>query len=280
LEIAFSKMHGLGNDFIIIDNRACEIVGHPADFVKKICDRHFGAGADGLILIQDSGKADFKMALFNSDGSEAEMSGNGMRCFARYVYEKMGTKKEIISVETGAGIIIPAIILKDGKVLAIEVDMGTPKLRRADIPMVGIAAEKVLDEELTVEGTKFKASFANMGNPHCVIFVDDIASIDLDRFGPVLENHSLFPERINVHFVQVLNDKELTMESWERGVGETLACGTGASASVVLANLTGRSGRRVLVHTPGGNLVIEWNEEDHVILTGPAETVCSGTYYY
>ncbi|MFH0886726.1 MAG: diaminopimelate epimerase [bacterium] len=280
MEINYSKLHGLGNDFIVIDNRDCEIVGHHNEFARSICDRHFGVGADGLMLVNCSDKADFKMTLYNSDGGEAEMSGNGIRCFAKYVYEKMDPKKELFSVDTKAGIILPAIILKDKKVVAIEVDMGAPHFKRSEIPMKGKESSLVLDEELKVDDSSFKINLANMGNPHCVIFVTDLGKVDIGKWGPRIENHQLFPERINVHFVQVINDKEISMLTWERGVGETLACGTGASASVALANKSKRTGKRVLVHTPGGNLIIELNDENHVILTGPAEFISSGVYYY
>src|SRR3989339_2022208 len=232
----FTKMHGLGNDFIVIDARSEKL--DELNFKQlaiELCDRHFGIGADGLLIVWPSKKAHYRMQILNPDGSEPEMCGNGIRCFAKYVYEKDKLKEEVLSVETLAGILLPAVILSPtGEVEGVEVDMGGPK-----------------DEgEIELSGFKFKK--ISMGNPHAVTFVDDLSKINLFEIGPKIENDSHFPNRTNVEFVKVLNDKELEVIVWERGAGETLACGTGACACVAASGK-----KRVLVHLPGGNLDIE-----------------------
>jgi diaminopimelate epimerase len=258
----FTKYQGLGNDFVLIDSRK-----EPLDKldVKKlamdICDRHFGVGADGLLIVWPSKKAHYRMQVINPDGSEAEMCGNGIRCFAKYVYETDQLKEEVISVETLAGTILPAVILENGKVIVIEVDMGTPR-----------------DEgEVKLEGFTFRK--ISMGNPHAVSLVDNLTAVDLPEIGPKIETNPHFPNRTNVEFSRVINNKEIEVAVWERGVGETLACGTGACASVFAANQAGKVGRRVLVHLPGGNLDIELTEDGHVLMRGPAEKVFEGDYY-
>ena len=257
----FLKYHGLGNDFVLIDGRKENLEG--IDLKKlaiDICDRHFGVGADGLLIVFPSQKAHYRMQIFNPDGSEAEMCGNGIRCFAKYVYETDQLKEEVISVETLAGTVLPAVILENGKVVAVEVDMGQPK-----------------DEgEVTLEGFVFKK--ISMGNPHAVTFVEDLTQVNLGDIGPKIENDQHFPNRTNVEFVKVINDKEIEVAVWERGAGETLACGTGACAAMVACALLGKTGRRVLVHLPGGNLDIEWAEDNHVLMRGPAEKVFEGNY--
>ncbi|MCU0641146.1 MAG: diaminopimelate epimerase [Candidatus Margulisbacteria bacterium] len=256
----FVKMQGLGNDFILIDSRKTDLANTDLkELAIKLCDRHFGVGADGLIIVWPSKKAHYRMQIINPDGSEAEMCGNGIRCFAKYVYETDQLKEEVISVETLAGTMLPAVILDKGTVLAVEVDMGTPK-----------------DEgEVKLSGYNFKK--ISTGNPHAVAFVPDVNAIDLPVVGPQVENDPHFPNRTNVEFVQVLSDKEIEVVVWERGAGETLACGTGACACVVAANLAGKTGRRVLVRLPGGNLDIEWNDDDHILMRGPATTVFEGS---
>ena len=255
----FIKMHGLGNDFVLLDSRKEKLEGFDLKkLALDLCDRHFGVGADGLLIVWPSQKAHYRMQVINPDGSEAEMCGNGIRCFTRYVYETDKLKEEVISVETLAGTILPAVLLENGKLIAVEVDMGIPK-----------------DEgEVTLRGHTFKQ--ISMGNPHAVAFVEDHSGINLGEIGPKIETDKHFPNRTNVEFVKVLNDKEIDVVVWERGVGETLACGTGACAAVVTANLAGKTGRRVLVHLPGGNLDIEWNEDNHVLMRGPAEKVFEG----
>lgn len=266
-DIQFVKMQGTGNDFILIDQRpgAENIIAENElpDIAKRLCDRNFGIGADGLILILPSGKADHRMRIINSDGSEAEMCGNGIRCFTRYVWESSEEKKDVISVETLAGIMVPAPIIEGDSFVGVEVDMGEP------------AVESV-KEPLKIENLDFSINKISMGNPHCVIFVEDLQSIRLKEIGPVIENLPQFPNRTNVEFVQVLNDREITLKVWERGAGETLACGTGACASVVAASLNNLTGKKVVVHLPGGDIGIEWAPDNHIIMRGPAEKVFEG----
>jgi len=280
-KIKFTKMHGLGNDFIIVDCINDEfIVPDLRAFTKEVCNRNFGVGADGLILIESSKSADYKMRIINSDGSEAEMCGNGVRCFAKYIYDTRENKKEIISVETLRGIVLPAVILLEGKVVAIEVDMGEPILERAKIPMTGKNSERVIDEEIKFEHHYFVGTAVSMGNPHFVIFVNNLDEVNVPYIGPKIEHLPIFPKRTNVEFVKIESSKEATIELWERGSGRTLACGTGACAVLIAGVLTGRLKRKCVVNLPGGSLSIEWSIEDnHVFLTGPAETVFEGVYY-
>ncbi|MFH1429662.1 MAG: diaminopimelate epimerase [Candidatus Margulisiibacteriota bacterium] len=275
----FTKMHGLGNDFIILDAIENDLSGvNYADFAIKYCNRNFGIGADGLIVVERSTVADATMRIFNSDGSEPEMCGNGIRCFARYVYDKGEIKKEVISVETKAGIIVPALIFEGEAVRAIEVDMGEPRLLRKEIPMIGgDPDQRVIDEKITILKSEFRITAVSMGNPHCIIFVDDVHKTDVINIGRYIENMELFPEKTNVEFIQIIDKKNIMMRVWERGVGETLACGTGACASAVASVLTGRTDRDVMVQLAGGNLKIEWQKEDnHIYMTGTAETVFTG----
>jgi diaminopimelate epimerase len=257
----FVKMHGTGNDFILIDSRKESLEGLDlAKFAIKLCDRHYGIGADGLLVVYPSKSADARMKVVNSDGSEAEMCGNGIRCFAKYLFETAEPKKEIFSIETAAGVIIPSIIQHNGRTAVIEVDMGEPH----DIKPASVK--------------KYDATLVSMGNPHCVIFVKDLNAVKLDADGPEIENMKMFPNRTNVEFVKVENRNEITVRVWERGAGETLACGTGACASVVAAVNEDLTAKDVLVHLPGGNLEIEWQADGHVILRGPAETVFEGDF--
>ena len=273
----FTKMHGIGNDFVVIDAHYRAL---PEDTLpeisRRLCHRKFGIGADGLILILDSDSADFRMRMFNPDGSEPEMCGNGIRCFAKYVHDHGLTSDRRITVETGAGILPLDLQVSEHRVDSVRVDMGPPYLRRDEIPMGGSGSSPVIGEHIVVDGTDFALTAVSMGNPHAVIFTDDAAAIPLDRVGPRIETHPLFPARANVHFVQVQSTEEITMRTWERGAGATLACGTGACASVVAAILNGRTGRRVLAHLPGGDLLVEWTEDNHVYMTGPAVEVFEG----
>lgn len=263
-DISFIKMQGTGNDFVLVDQRASDIPDNDfASISKTVCDRHFGIGADGLILVMKSSKADFKMRIFNPDGSEAEMCGNGIRCFCRYVYETSEEKKDVISVETLAGIMVPAVIIENGQFVGVEVDMGKPVI-------------EAQNEKLIVEGQEFKINKISMGNPHCVIFVKSIDEIDISKIGPIIENLPQFPNRTNVEFVEVLKKNEIRLKVWERGAGETLACGTGACACVVAAASLSLTGRKVKINLPGGVLEIEWEEDDHVVMRGPAEKVFEG----
>jgi len=282
MKISFVKMHGLGNDFILTDclNKSLGDSSFLSYLAKKLCDRNFGIGADGLILILPSSKADLRMRIFNFDGSEAQMCGNGIRCFAKYAYENKLISKNKFAVETLAGIITPELIfqdLKNKKVLRIKVNMGTPKLRRRETPMNGEDTPKVVNETLKINLEQtFKITCVSMGNPHCIIFVDDVQSIPVDEIGPKIENHSFFPEKTNVEFIHILNRKEINFRVWERGVGETLACGTGACAALVAAVLNNKTDRKATIHLQGGDLDIQWANDGNIYMTGPAELVFRG----
>jgi len=269
------KMHGLGNDFVIFDGLRATLPGAPAGLAPRICDRHFGVGADGLVLIGPSAQADIRMRIFNPDGSEAEMCGNAIRCVARYVYERGYVRDVRIRVETLAGVVECRLMVWNGRVIAVRVDMGVPRLERAEIPMTGPPGQ-VVEEPLAVAGTTMGVTAVSMGNPHAVVFVEDVEAIDLATVGPAIENHPAFPRRTNVEFVQILGPRELRVRVWERGAGATLACGTGACAAVVAGALAGRSGRQATVHLPGGDLEVAWATEGHVYMTGPAEEVFEG----
>ena len=271
----FTKMHGLGNDFILVDDREEKICSY-GEIARELCDRHFGVGADGLIIILPSNQYDLKMRIFNADGSEPEMCGNGIRCFARFVYDKGILPKEEMKIETLAGLRIPRLKFEQGRLTGIQVDMGEPSLNRSDVPITG-DGETAVNELLEVEGQSFYFTAVSMGNPHCVIFVDSLDGFPLEKIGPKIESHSLFPKKTNVEFVEVKSDEELRMQVWERGSGKTLACGTGACATGVAAIANKKTGRRVTVHLDGGDLEIYWNEKDnHVYMTGPALTVFEG----
>jgi diaminopimelate epimerase len=272
----FVKMHGLGNDYVYVD---CfhERVSEPARLARRISDRHFGVGGDGLILILPSEVADARMRIFNADGSEAQMCGNGIRCLAKYVYESGIARKPELTIETLAGNLRLRLFTADGVVERVRVDMGMPRLRRQDIPMLG-QGEPVLGETLTVADRQFEATCLSMGNPHCVIYVDDVANYPVTHYGPLLEHHPQFPQRTNVEWVQWMNRREIRQRTWERGSGETLACGTGACAATVASVLTGKTERAVTVHLLGGDLEVEWAADDHVYMTGPAVEVFRGEW--
>lgn len=271
----FTKMQGIGNDFILINLIKTKLSEDYSTLAKRVCDRHFGIGADGLILLLPSNFVELRARFFNPDGSEAEMCGNGMRCLAKYLYERKLVKRKEFKVETKAGIIIPKLILSDDQVEAIEVDMGIPQLKRIDIPMEG-EGERVVDEELKIDDKKFKITALSLGNPHCLLFVERLDSSLVSEVGPQIENHPLFPQRTNVEFVQVLNKEEIELRVWERGVGETLACGSGACAAVVGCVLNDKTERKVKVHLRGGDLLVEWRDNDHLYLTGEAREVFEG----
>lgn len=273
----FSKWQGVGNDFAIIEGRMAKLGEYQA-MSRAVCDRHFGIGADGLVVVLPSDKADFQMKIFNSDGSEADMCGNATRCFARYVYEAGLTKLTEFSIDTLAGIIRPRLLFEDGKVISVRVDMGEPKLERGLIPLTGDSQARAVDEVMTVGNKTYRFTGLNIGNPHCVIFVDDVEQLDIQAEGKPIEVHPLYPRKTNVEFVQVIDPQTLRMRVWERGAGPTLACGTGTCASVVAAVLNGKTGRKVLVHLDGGDLTIEWGEDNHVYKTGPAIEVFRGEY--
>ncbi len=276
--IPFIKYQGLGNDYIYINTIDNE-VNHPQELAKKISHRNFGVGADGLILVQKSVKADYKMRIFNADGSEAEMCGNGIRGFAKYLYDYGFTKSKTLTIETLAGIKNIIIETKRNKADQITVDMGEPQLERSLIPMLGDEG-KVINESIELEdAVRFDITAISMGNPHAVIFVEDTENFPVTKYGPLVENHSLFPNRTNVEFIQIINDKEIIQRTWERGSGETLACGTGASAAVVAGNLIEKLSEKVTVHLKGGDLKIHWDKtSNHVFMKGPAVEVFKGKW--
>jgi diaminopimelate epimerase len=278
MTLPFTKMHGLGNDFVVVDGLATDVP--PLDALRPhlafIGDRKFGVGFDQFLYVAGSDKADFAMPIFNTDGSEAEMCGNGIRAFAKFVYERGYTNKETITVDTKAGVLTLVLTVAEGIVRSVRVNMGKPRLERSEMPMTG-ASGHVRDEPLDVDGTIFRLTAVSMGNPHVVYFVDETSEERINTFGTLLENHPVFPKRTNVHEVQVLSPTEIRMLTWERGAGRTLACGTGACASVVACILNDKTERDVLVHLPGGDLRIEWASDDApVYMTGPATEVFTG----
>lgn len=279
-EMRFTKMEGLGNDYIYVDCMAGEPASDWENLSIRMSDRHFGVGADGIILIMPSKVADFRMRMFNADGSEGKMCGNGSRCVAKYVYDNGLTRKTEVTLETLAGIKVLKMHLgADGKVDTVTVDMGEPILTAAEVPALS-ASERMVEETLpTAKHGDFAVTVVSMGNPHGVIFVDEITDELVLGAGPELERHSAFPDRANIEFVKVIDGETVQMRVWERGSGETLACGTGACATAVAAALTGRTNRKVTVKLIGGDLSIEWNEKDnHVYMTGPARTVFTGVW--
>ena len=274
--IKFWKMHGLGNDYVVIDNRD-QIIGdkQAAALAKKLCERRFSVGADGLLLVCNSAVADVKMRIFNSDGSEAEMCGNGIRCFAKYCYENGIVKKNEFPIETLSGIKYVWLTVKDTEVKTVKVDMGAPNWERSSLPMLGEGT--CINEELEIDEEIYNVTCLSMGNPHCVIFVDKVDEFPVEYVGPMVENHPSFPKRTNVGFVQVLNKNELKVRVWERGCGETLACGTGTCAAVAAANKLGKVGAKVTVHVLGGDLQVEVGKS--LFLSGAAEKVFQGTLF-
>jgi diaminopimelate epimerase len=286
----FTKMHGLGNDYVYIDCIRNPPPRHPAELSIKASDRHFGIGSDGLILICPSERADVRMRMFNADGSEAEMCGNGVRCVAKYAYDHGLTKNNPMTVETGRGILTLRLEIKAGKVERVTVDMGEPILDAEKIPTT-LGGHRIINQPLPTNigyesqrrivacRLDARVTCVSMGNPHAVLYCDDVSKAPIETVGPLLENDSVFPRRINVHFVQVQSPAEVTMRTWERGSGITLACGTGACAVAVAGVLTGRTGRELLAHLPGGDLQLCWDEADnHVYMTGPAVEVFSGEW--
>ena len=274
----FTKMHGCGNDYVYV-NCFEETVENPADVARFVSDRHYGIGSDGLILICPSEIADFRMAMYNLDGSEGKMCGNGVRCIAKYVYDHHLTDKTQISLETLGGIKYLDLNIKDGKVETVKVDMGEPILNPEDIP-VNISKDVVIDEPVEVDGRIWNMTCISMGNPHAVVFVDDTKSLDLEKMGPSFEKHAIFPEQVNTEFVHVIDRHTVDMRVWERGSGETFACGTGACATAFACILNGKTEDTVLVHLVGGDLLIEYDREtNHIFMTGPATEVFSGEIF-
>lgn len=272
--LRFTKMQGLGNDYVYIDATKSNIE-NPGELSKYISDRHFGVGSDGLILICPSDKADFRMRMFNSDGSEAEMCGNGIRCVGKFVYDKKLTDKTLVTIETKAGIKVLKLNVKDEEVDTVRVDMGTPILESEKIPV--ITDEKLAQNlKLNALDKSFNFTCVSMGNPHAVTIVDNVSDFDVKKYGSILEINEVFPNKTNVEFVEIKDPENIKMRVWERGTGETLACGTGACASVVACNLNGLTKNNVNVELLGGNLNIELGEDNHVYMTGPAVTVFEG----
>lgn len=287
----FTKMHGLGNDYVYV-NCFSETVDNPEELAVQVSNRHFGIGSDGLILICPSEVADAKMRMFNADGSEAQMCGNGIRCVAKYVYDHnlarsqtefsipgLGTFPTSLRIETQRGVLTLGLELDDNDTVSrVCVNMGQPILDASAIP-VAVNAENVIDQPLSIEGQDLSITCVSMGNPHAVFFCENLSDIDLAHIGPLIENHELFPQRVNVHFVKALGPNEFVMETWERGSGITLACGTGACACGVAGVLTGKCQRNVTAHLPGGDLQLNWCEDDNcVYMTGPATEVFTGQW--
>ena len=271
----FTKMQGLGNDYVYV-NCFEEKIENPPAVARYVSDRHFGIGSDGLIMINPSEGADFEMEMYNADGSRGEMCGNGIRCVAKYVYDYGLTDKTQISVETLGGIKYLDLTVEDGKVVLVKVDMGKPELKSDLIPIIS-ENEKVIDEPIEVDGQVYHMTGVSMGNPHTVIYVDDVKNLDLEKIGPKFENHERFPKRINTEFVHCIDRNTVEMRVWERGSGETLACGTGACAVAVASILNNLTDTRVTVKLLGGDLQIEWDQKkNHVFMTGPAKVVFDG----
>ena len=274
----FTKMQGIGNDYVYV-NCLQETIENPSELAKKISDRHYGVGSDGLIMINPSDKADFEMEMYNADGSRGEMCGNGIRCVAKYVYDYGLTDKTSISVETLAGIKYLDLTVEDGKVVLVKVDMGKPMLRPEEVPVVS-EKEEVIDEPITVDGQEYRMTCVSMGNPHAVVFIDqDVKEFPLETVGVKFENHERFPKRVNTEFVNVLDRHTAQMRVWERGSGETLACGTGACAVAVACALNGLTEDEVTVKLLSGDLQIKWDREKNTVyMTGPAEVVFDGEW--
>lgn len=274
----FTKMHGCGNDYVYI-NCFEEKVENPAELAIKMSNRNFGVGSDGIILICPDDEADFRMRMFNADGSESQMCGNGIRCVGKYVYDKGLTDKKQVSVNTLAGIKILDFEIEDGKVKLIKVDMGEPEFEAAKIPVVNDVSP-VIDKMIKSHDKEFGFTCVSMGNPHAVAFIDDVKNFDIEKYGKVIETDEAFPERVNAEFVEIVTPSHAKMRVWERGSGETLACGTGTCASVVAGVLKGVLERKTQVDLLGGTLYIHWSEEDnHVYMTGPAEITFDGIWY-
>ena len=276
----FTKMHGIGNDYVYV-NCFEEQISDPPALARVVSDRHTGIGGDGLIMVCPSQTADVRMRIFNADGSEAEMCGNGCRCVAKYAYDHglVESAGDSMKIETGNGVLTVGLqIGADGKVEQVCVNMGEPILAARDIP-VDLAGEKIVDEPITILGQQLLMTCVSMGNPHAVFFCEDVNAIELEKIGPEIENHPLFPNRINVHFVQIDSENAFTMRTWERGSGITLACGTGACACGVAAVLTGRAKRVCTATLPGGQLELNWSDQDNcVYMTGPATEVFEGLW--
>lgn len=276
----FTKMHGCGNDYIYVNGFEEKIAQEKKpEMVRRFSDRHFGIGGDGVIFINPSSEADFEMEMYNADGSRAEMCGNGIRCVGKYVYDRGLTNQTDISVVSFGKVKYLKLTVENGKVSTVRVNMGMPQLSASEIPVISENSQ-VIDEDIEVNGEIYKMTCVSMGNPHAVIFVEDVSGLALEKIGPLFENHERFPKRVNTEFVQVIDRERVKMRVWERGTGETLACGTGCCATAAACVLNGLTKERITVEVPGGELVIEWDREKNLIfMTGPAETVFDGERY-
>ncbi len=274
-ELQFAKYQAQGNDFIMVnalkDNHSFE-----PKVLARLCNRNFGVGADGIIFIRTSEKCHFAMDYYNSDGSKAEICGNGIRCMSKYIYDFSLSPHSDLLIETAAGIKEVSLLKEGNVVVGVKADLGIPEFDRMQIPMLGGKGE-VINEPLNIKETKLQVTCLSIGNPHCIIFVEDTGNVAVNKVGPIIENLPVFPRKINVEFVQILGPREIKVRVWERGAGETLACGTGASAAVIAAFRNKLTGRKVMVHLQGGDLEVEWSENNHIYLTGPAEKVFTGT---
>jgi diaminopimelate epimerase len=278
MALKFVKMHGLGNDYVYVDLFDQEAPTDPGALARAVSDRHFGIGSDGLILIGPSERADARMRMFNADGSEGQMCGNGVRCVAKYIHDHDRARKPRVTVETGRGVLTLDLEIEAGVAERVRVDMAPPILESASIPTT-LAGDPPINAPIEVDGMRLELTCVSMGNPHAVAYVEDVKSFPVERIGPLIERHLAFPERVNVHFVQVLGPGEARMRTWERGSGITLACGTGACAVCVAGVLTGRTGRVLLAHLPGGDLTLEWPGDGRsVFMTGPATEVFAGEW--
>ena len=273
----FTKMQGAGNDYVYVDCFAEPMPPRPDELARKVADRHFGIGGDGLILICPSPRADAQMRMFNADGSEAEMCGNGVRCVAKYVYDHGLCRNETLRIETGRGVLTLKLEVAGGRAGRVQVDMGEPILRPNLIPTT-LPGDPVVDAEMNVGGRRFRVTCVSMGNPHCITFVDKLSDDWVLGIGPQVENDPHFPKRVNAEFVEIVSPAEVRMRVWERGSGETLACGTGACAVCVAGVLGGRTQRKILAHLPGGDLELHWADDGRVLMTGPAVEVFHGEW--
>lgn len=276
-KIQFTKMHGCGNDYVYINGFTKQLSQEekPA-FVRCASDRHFGIGSDGVIFINPSKEADFEMEMYNADGSRSEMCGNGIRCVAKYVHDRGLTQKEQFSIISGGQIKYMDLTVENGETKAVRVDMGEPELMAKNVPVIA-KGQQAVDEPIAVEGKEYRMTCVSMGNPHAVVFCDDVKNLEIEKIGPYFENHERFPRRTNTEFVEVLAKDRVKMRVWERGTGETLACGTGCCATAVACVLNKKTDRHVAVEVLGGELVIDWDEKsNHVFMTGPAEFVFDG----
>lgn len=280
MKLNFTKMHGAGNDYVYVDGFANGVLDNASEVAKIVADRHKGIGGDGLILINPSTVADARMEMYNADGSRAEMCGNGIRCVAKYVYDHGIESSEQLKIETDNGVLALDLSVEDGKVDLVKVNLGEPILSGTEIP-TKLDLPRVVNEKIVAGDREFSFTSVSMGNPHCVIFVPELTDALVETYGPLLEKHEMFPNRVNVEFVQISSRNEVTQRTWERGSGETFACGTGAGAVCVAGVLTNNMDRNVLIHLLGGDLELEWRESDnHVYKKGPAVEVFSGTFEY